>query len=270
MQDPERRTFTFNGDDKQIQVKDVNQNVIGTYYYDGEGKRVKKVTNTETTVFVYDGGGDLAAEYSTAVNQQPTTSYLTTDQLGSPRVITDKMGNVISRRDFMPFGEEIYAGVGPRTTVQKYSASGLDNIRKRFTGYEKDTETNLDFAEARMYQNKHGRFTIADPLLASIEIGNPQTFNRYIYTGNNPVNYTDPSGLKWVRDAHEIYWIDDNEDLNGRELVNNREVLITSCDLSVLITVLMSATGSSLKPTTKLNWYYHRNRLRKQSIRQFR
>jgi hypothetical protein len=52
----------------------------------------------------------------------------------------------------MPFGEEIYAGVGARTTALKYSVSGTDKIRQHFTGYEKDDETQLDFAEARMYQ----------------------------------------------------------------------------------------------------------------------
>ena len=84
----------------------------------------------------------------------------------------------------MPFGEEILR-----------ANSGNDSIRKRFTGYEKDTETDLDFAEARMYQNKHGRFTAVDPLMASASPGNPQTFNRYTYVGNNPVNMVDPSGL---------------------------------------------------------------------------
>lgn len=132
----------------------------------------------------------------------------------------------------MPFGEEIYAGVGGRTTLQKYSTFGADNIRKRFTGYEKDTETDLDFAQARMYQNKHGRFTTVDPLMASASLINPQTFNRYTYTGNNPINYTDPSGLKWVQDGnYEIYWIDDKEDLNGRVDVTGQTLTLGGgCD----------------------------------------
>lgn len=113
--------------------------------------------------------------------------------------MTDKNGNVISRRDFMPFGEELTAGVGARDVNQKYSSSGIDNIRQRFTRYEKDIETDLDFAEARMYKNRHGRFTSPDPLLASASLDNPQTFNRYVYVGNNPVNLTDPSGLSWCR-----------------------------------------------------------------------
>lgn len=209
VQDAWNLGFAYNGDDKQSVVRDLtiptnsgnpDANVIGRYFYDGEGARVKKVTNTETTVFVYDGFGALAAEYSTvAPPVNPTTSYLTTDLLGSPRVITDRQGNVISRRDFMPFGEEIGAGIGGRTEARKYSLTGSDNVRQRFTGYEKDIETELDFAEARMYRNKHGRFTAPDPLLSSASLGNPQTFNRYVYVGNDPVNVTDPSGLDWCR-----------------------------------------------------------------------
>lgn len=200
IQDAEGRSFAFDGNDKQTEVRNASNQIIGQYYYDASGARVKKVTNTETTVFVYDAGGALAAEYSTQIETaNPQESYLTTDHLGSPRVITDKSGNVISRRDFMPFGEELSAGVGTRSTMLKYAASGTDGVRKRFTGYEKDSETDLDFAEARMYQNKHGRFTAPDPLLASASPANPQTFNRYTYTGNNPVNLTDPIGLDWCQ-----------------------------------------------------------------------
>lgn len=118
--DAEGRQFTFNGDNKQIEVKDAGDNIVGQYYYDGSGARVKKfVPSTgETTVFVYDAGGALAAEYSTQAPTAPTTAYLTTDHLGSPRAITDASGQVTSRRDFMPFGEEIYAG---SADVRNYS-----------------------------------------------------------------------------------------------------------------------------------------------------
>lgn len=107
IQDAEGRSFTFNGDDKQTEVRDAGNNVVGQYYYDGSGARVKKVVPStgETTVFVYDAGGALAAEYSTVAPTNPTTSYLTTDHLGSPRVITDACGRVVFRRDFLPFGE---------------------------------------------------------------------------------------------------------------------------------------------------------------------
>jgi hypothetical protein len=52
-----------------------------TYFYDGEGRRVKKISSTETTIFVYDGGSQLVAEYSTKTSDQPKVSFLTAMKL---------------------------------------------------------------------------------------------------------------------------------------------------------------------------------------------
>jgi RHS repeat-associated protein len=191
------RTMVFNGDNKQLTVKNSSGTPIGTYYYDGTGLRVKKTTLTETTIFVYDGSKKLVAEYSTATPPtNPTVSYTATDTLGSPRVITDKNGNVTSRRDFMPFGEEI--GLNTAQTVGRSNSqyNATDNIRQKFTGYEKDKETDLDYAQARYYNSQHGRFTAVDPLLASGKSSNPQSFNRYAYTMNQPTTKTDSTGLQ--------------------------------------------------------------------------
>jgi|CXWL01.1.fsa_nt_gi RHS repeat-associated protein len=196
------RTFVFNGENKQIEVRDGNNAPIGQYFYDGEGKRVKKfITATgETTIFVYSNG-KLVAEYSNNIAgpSEAKIAYTTTDHLGSPRVITDDIGQVRSRRDFLPFGEEINVGIGGRTgeSGQGYSVP-TDGVRQKFTGYQKDTETSLDFAEARMYENRFGRFTAVDPLLASGKSANPQTFNRYGYVLNNPLVMIDPDGEKPV------------------------------------------------------------------------
>ena len=192
--DAQGRQFTFNGDNKQTKVEDDEDNDIGEYYYDGEGKRIKKVVGDETTIFVYSGS-KLTAEYSTETPPtSPTTSYTITDQLGSPRIIVDGLGQVVSRRDFMPFGEEVATDGTYRTTAKKYGQE--DQVRQRFTGYQKDEETGLDFAEARMYQNLYGRFTAVDPLMASGKSADPQSFNRYIYVLNNPLVLADPLGLQ--------------------------------------------------------------------------
>jgi|GEM_PF-1961942 len=185
------RTFVFNGDNKQTEVIR-NGVTLGRYYYDGEGKRVKKVTDSETTFFVYSAG-KLVAEYSNQLSSMPTVNYTTTDHLGSPRVVTDQFGQVKSRRDFMPFGEDIYANVGARTSALKYGSAN-DDVRQKFTGYQEDAETDLDFAEARMYENRHGRFTAIDPNLVSATLIIPQTWNRYIYVLNNPLILIDPTG----------------------------------------------------------------------------
>jgi hypothetical protein len=50
--------------------------------------------------------------------------------------------------------------------------------------------------QARYYQNLQGRFTSADPLLASGRSANPQSWNRYSYVLNNPVRLTDPTGYE--------------------------------------------------------------------------
>jgi RHS repeat-associated protein len=156
----------------------------------------------EVTIFVYSAG-KLIAEYSTAPPpQDPTTKRTVTDQLGSPRILVNSLGEGVSRRDFMPFGEEIFPDGAHRTTNLKYNFG--DNVRQKFTGYQKDEETQLDFADARMYQNLHGRFTAVDPLLASGKSANPQTFNRYVYVLNNPLAYTDPTGLQAGETIEEV------------------------------------------------------------------
>ena len=62
-------------------------------------------------------------------------------------------------------------------------------------------ETGLDYAQARYFASAQGRFTGADPLPASARPGAPQTWNRYAYALNNPLKYTDPSGLAAEDDA---------------------------------------------------------------------
>jgi RHS repeat-associated protein len=232
------RTFVFNGDNKQTEVTQDGRSV-GKYFYDGEGKRVKKVTDTETTVFVYSSG-KLVAEYSTATPpEHPTINYTATDMLGSPRVITNALGNVVSRRDFMPFGEDVVSEAGGRDAIVDVNAiadgvdangnlrstslnyqSGPDAVRQRFTGYQKDTETSLDFAEARMYESRYGRFTAVDPLLASGKSADPQSFNRYVYVSNNPLIGKDPHGMntEWVedkKDSSQPVWVSHEEFLKG-------------------------------------------------------
>ena len=167
------------------------------YQFDGEGRRVRKLVGQTETIFVYNAGNQLIAEYSNQLSQQqqqsPQVSYLTSDHLGSPRIVTDGGGTVISRHDYRAFDDEISANTGGRTTAQKYGAT--DDIRQRYTGYERDTESGLDYAQARYYNSAHGRFTSVDPLTASATIKNPQTFNRYSYALNSPYKFTDPLGL---------------------------------------------------------------------------
>ena len=203
------QTYVYDAENKMISASN-SSGTLGQYFYDGDGRRVKKIVpgTGETTIFVYDAGGKLIGEYSTivAAPQDAKVAYLTSDHLGSPRINTDQNGAVIARHDYHPFGEEILTA--QRTAGLNYSA---DPVRKQFTGYERDTETDLDFAQARYYNSNYGRFASVDPLMASADVINPQTFNRYVYVGNNPLNITDPTGEIWGVKNGIVNWYADGD-----------------------------------------------------------
>src|SRR5262249_21626314 len=132
-------------------------------------------------------------------------SYLTTDHLGSTRVVTDGNGGVKSRHDYLPFGEEIpgTAQFG-RSGVSNYGST--DGVRQKFSEKERDSESGLDYFGARYYSSAQGRFCSAD--LESPHLPNPQTLNRYRYALNNPLLYIDPDGHQekekgWVERVKE-------------------------------------------------------------------
>jgi len=194
-------------------------NPATSYTYDGGGQRVRKlVGGGENVRFVYGLGGELIAEFDgasgslkkeyvygggTVATIEPTavnsngTRYATADHLGSPRVVTNSSGGVVSRHDYKPFGEELFAGTGGRTVGMGFSV--VDGNRKKFTGYERDNETSLDFAQMRYYSASQGRFTGVDP--AGADPFMPQTFNKYQYVQNNPLRYVDRTGA-YEEDVH--------------------------------------------------------------------
>jgi RHS repeat-associated protein len=211
--DANNRQFIYDAENKQVEVKDANNITISKYFYDGDGKRVKKISATETTIFVYNANGQLVAEYSTQISTNPQVSYLTNDHLGSPRITTDANGQVISRRDFMPFGEEIAR-----------ASYGTDDVRKHFATYERDAETGLDYAQARTYNKNLGRFNSTDPIQISKEHpATPQRWNLYIYVVNNPLNLTDPDGRK-PRRVIDVFITFADKDLSKRDKAALRQL----------------------------------------------
>jgi RHS repeat-associated protein len=81
----------------------------------------------------------------------------------------------------LPFGEEL-------------AATGTTD-KHRFTSYERDSETATDYAVNRQYNQSVGRFNRVDPYQASGYLVDPQSWNRYSYVQNNPVDWVDPDGL---------------------------------------------------------------------------
>src|SRR5262245_28055517 len=125
-------------------------------------------------------------------------------------VITNSSAGVVSRHDYMPFGEELGAGVGGRTTGMGFPGTS-DGIRQKFTSKERDIETGLDYFGARYFGSVQGRFQSVDPYDVNLErqqsdnqgeaesefssyIAQPQHWNHYTYALNNPLKFIDPDG----------------------------------------------------------------------------
>jgi RHS repeat-associated protein len=197
--------------DAENHIKSVGADAA--YVYDGEGQRVRKLLG-ENLLMVYGIGGELLAEFDGAAVNKPLkkeyiygadgllatiaagegTRYITADHLGSPRIITTASGGVVNRHDYEPFGEELFVGMGGRTSAQGYN-SETDSLRQKFTGKERDNETGLDYFGARYYASMQGRFTSSDPMLMDHKrVIDPQRINAYVYARNNPLKFIDPDG----------------------------------------------------------------------------
>lgn len=179
---------------------------------------------------VYDTGGKLVAEYGASAPTTTNLQYVTSDYQNSTRVVTNSSGAIANRRDYLPFGEEIGATVGSRTTGQGFGLG--DNVRQKHAGMETDDATGMAHTLWRKQDNLSGRWTSPDPYGGSMTIAAPQTFNRYSYCENDPVNLTDPSGLFQMTDASNGWndvangfwgWGDLNNRAHsiGREIIDN-------------------------------------------------
>jgi RHS repeat-associated protein len=209
--------LTYNGDDlvKSVMEPDqTNSYEKARYQYDGEGRRVRKVTcsnsvsnctDSEATakiVFVYDAAGRLMMEDSTAAGTTGT-EYNTADALGSIRLVTDGSGVPKRRYDYLPFGEEITQGINGRSNLYPVpnTTGASDGQAKKFTGKERDAETGLDYFGARYLSSSQGRFASPDIPFIDQSEDDPQSWNLYSYVGNNPLSNTDPTGMYKCGDA---------------------------------------------------------------------
>ncbi len=172
--------------------------VAVTTTYDAAARRVRKVYNSETTVWVYDAFGKLAAEYTTESHTDVATYFRTTDHLGSTRLTTDAVGDVVARRDFFPFGERIDSNLSGRSSVLDMSLASYGTrpgMQQLFTGQQRGQETRLDYFWARNYHPPIGRFLSVDPGMRDAQLRSPESWNAFGYVRNNPLRWIDPTGM---------------------------------------------------------------------------
>jgi RHS repeat-associated protein len=168
-------------------------------FYDGDGLRLKKRDAGAVTLYLRSSvlGGQVVAEMSSSGAWQRGYVYLGSQLLGiqqsgvywvhqDPLVkskrVTNSSGNVVSTLEFDPWG-----GNTSRNNNDVFQPH-------RFTNYERDLNAS-DEAMFRRYNRWWSRFDQPDPYGGSYDFTNPQSFNRYAYVQNDPVNYIDPLGL---------------------------------------------------------------------------
>ena len=83
-------------------------------------------------------------------------------------------------------------GDGYTATVNN---AGGDQDNLHFSDLERDAESGTEHAQFRNYASAQGRWLSPDQYSGSYDVTNPQSMNRYAYVLNNPMSFTDPSGL---------------------------------------------------------------------------
>ncbi|MDQ1639728.1 MAG: hypothetical protein QOF62_3067 [Pyrinomonadaceae bacterium] len=189
------QTFTYDATGAQVQAPS-----YGVWQgHDGDGLRVQKQENGSTTYYLRSSvlGGQVALELDAsgqwirgyvyqgeqllAVQEYSTVYWVHQDPLVKSQRLTTANGSIAAVVELDPWGAD----------TNRNSNESLQ--RHRFTTYERDWTG--DESLFRRYHGWWSRFAHPDPSDASYSLSDPQSFNRYAYTQNDPVNFVDPTGL---------------------------------------------------------------------------
>ena len=142
----------------------------------------------------------LQAVYTAAL-PAPPAFWRHSDWLGTVHLDSTPAQTVYFDGGWAPFGET-YAGMGTSD--------------RSFTGQTQDTGVGLYDFLFRQYSPTQGRWLVPDPAgLAAVDITNPQTWNRYAYVANNPLNAIDPLGLYLCGTHESDPWCNGADDIGG-------------------------------------------------------
>jgi RHS repeat-associated protein len=188
------RRFAYNARNQMVRAESPSGEVT-TYAYDAYGRRIRKTKGTATVEFVW-AGEQLISEVVRTGDTVIRRDYLCfpgtftplamrvngriysyhTDHLGTPRMLTAPDGSIAWSADYSSYGEA------------RVARAAVENPL-RAPGQYFDAETGLHYNRFRYYSPAMGRYVSRDPLSFLADS------NFYRYSGNNPINQTDPLGL---------------------------------------------------------------------------
>jgi len=185
-------THTYDKRNQLIRTETADGSVI-TNAYNGEGLRVAKTVNGQTTYFLYeydkvvlevcaDGAEKARNLYGTNLLMRTVgdeSYYYVYNGHADVTALIDKTGNIAATYYYDVFGNILE------------ETGNIDN-NITYAGYQYDAETGLYYLNARMYDPKIARFLQEDTYRG--DPNDPLSLNLYIYCGNNPIIYWDPTG----------------------------------------------------------------------------
>lgn len=186
--------YTYNADGvrikKDVDIRngdnEITSSVERKYYYTGDAVLfAADAANNKTLENILTPTGDILLSSRFALdetNQNVSSGYYTfhTDIRGSTTSILQSDGTLCTGYIYDEFGNQIQTGDTDFFNETTY------------TGQIYDSETGLHYMNARYYNADTGQFISRDTYLGNAYV--PWTQNLYTYTGNNPINYTDPTG----------------------------------------------------------------------------
>ncbi|WAL63775.1 hypothetical protein ORV05_22570 [Amycolatopsis cynarae] len=170
---------------EELTYNNTSQTIIGTRFYAINGQTIaERVGGANPTFLAGDPHGSMQVDYAFPV---------------------DTGTGSVTRRSLDPYGNPL----GTITTT----ANGTTTLsawpdQHGFLNKPQDGNTGLTDVGARKYDPTTGRFISVDPLLT---LSNPQTGNGYTYSADNPLSFSDPSGLIVQIDGHAA-WIGGDSD----------------------------------------------------------
>ncbi len=188
--------------DFENRIISVDGGSVAFYKYDALGRRIQKITPSQTINYYFDGqraieerdvANIVVATYVfgrqldeiISMRRAGTDFYYHQNSLGSIIAVTNNAGAVVERYEYDAFG--IVTFYNP--AFVKINATNIGN-RILFNSREYDSETRTYYYRARSYNPKLGRFMQRDPL------GYTDGVNVYEYCLSNPQNKIDPLGLE--------------------------------------------------------------------------
>jgi len=184
---------------KQAFVNSNSGNEITYYVGNGaEGGTLFEQTGDNNKHYIYAASAEPVAVYISSESITTDMEFFHRDALGSVVAVTDSAGTLALTASHDAFGLRRNAN---QTAANDPNALPKITGNEGYTGHEELPDLGLVHMNGRVYDPEIGRFLSADPTIP--DPLNTQSYNRYSYVLNNPLNFVDPSGFAQCYNSSE-------------------------------------------------------------------